>query len=181
MKINGVVLTNTFANAAFLLFEVKTAVIDINNQGNGLGEVYVDGFAVGYILIESIGDLDRAIFHAGRTTRALVLDHVSGLLNQGDPKVACLPFHPVNFGIAENLYVWMPADLDQFGRKNSHGTVIGGIGLVKLRHMPANGRCLFNQVDLETRRCQIKRGLNAADSTANHHDVSKLIVPQSTT
>jgi hypothetical protein len=34
----------------------------------------------------------------------------------------------------------MPADLDQFGRKYSHGAVIGGIGLVELGHMAANGR-----------------------------------------
>jgi hypothetical protein len=39
---------------------------------------------------------------------------------------------------------------------------------------PMLGRFL-NQVDLETGRGQIQRGLNAADSTANHHHVSKLI------
>jgi len=33
----------------------------------------------------------------------------------------------------------MPADLDQFGRDNSHGTVIGGKGLVELGHEPADG------------------------------------------
>ena len=181
MEIDGVILTDPFTNTAFLLFEVKAAVIDIGDQRNGLSEVYMDGFAVRYILIESIRVLDRAVFHTGRTTRALVLDNISGLLDQGDRKIAGLPFYTVNFSIAENLYVWMPADLDQFRRKYSHGAVIGGIGLIKLGHMAANGRCFFNQVDLETSRCQIKRGLNAADSTANHHDVSKLIVPQSTT
>jgi hypothetical protein len=33
----------------------------------------------------------------------------------------------------------MPADLDQFRREDSHGTVIGGIGLVQLGHLAANG------------------------------------------
>jgi hypothetical protein len=33
----------------------------------------------------------------------------------------------------------MPADLDQFGRDNSHGAVIGGKRLVHLGHDPANG------------------------------------------
>ena len=32
----------------------------------------------------------------------------------------------------------MPADLDQFGRNNSHGTVIGGKGLVELGHESAD-------------------------------------------
>ena len=46
----------------------------------------------------------------------------------------------VNFGIGQNLDIRMPADLDQFGREYSHGAIIGGIGLVKLGHVAANGR-----------------------------------------
>jgi hypothetical protein len=34
----------------------------------------------------------------------------------------------------------MPADLDQYGRNNSHRTVIGGKRFVQLGHNPANGR-----------------------------------------
>jgi hypothetical protein len=33
----------------------------------------------------------------------------------------------------------VPADLDQFGRDNSHGTVIGRESLVELSHNPADG------------------------------------------
>jgi hypothetical protein len=33
----------------------------------------------------------------------------------------------------------MPADLDQFRRDDSHGTVIGGKGLVQLRHYSTYG------------------------------------------
>jgi len=46
------------------------------------------------------------------------------------------------------LDVQMPADLDQFGGDNSHCTVIGGKGLVQLRHGPADGRTFFDQVDV---------------------------------
>jgi hypothetical protein len=34
----------------------------------------------------------------------------------------------------------VPADLDQFGRDDSHGTIVGGEGLVQLGHDPADGR-----------------------------------------
>jgi hypothetical protein len=43
-----------------------------------------------------------------------------------------------------HLNVNMPADLDQLGRDNSHGTVIGGEGLVQLRHDPADCWPLFH-------------------------------------
>ena len=70
----------------------------------------------------------------------------------------------------------MPADLDQFGREYSHRAVIGGIGLVKLGHMAANGRSFLNQIHLVPRSGKIKGGLNAADPSTNNHDVSKLTV-----
>ena len=35
-----------------------------------------------------------------------------------------------NVGTGMEFDIDMPADLDQFGRDNSHGTVIGGKGLV---------------------------------------------------
>jgi len=43
IEIDGLILTDPFANTAFFLFQVKTAFIDIGDQGNGLGEVDVDG------------------------------------------------------------------------------------------------------------------------------------------
>ena len=91
-------------------------------------------------MIVWIRDLDRAVLHTGGTTRAFVLYNVSGLFIQGDREVSCFPFYTVNFSIGQDLYIGMPADLDQFGREYSHGAVIGGKGLVKLGHMAANGR-----------------------------------------
>jgi hypothetical protein len=91
-------------------------------------------------LIVWIRDLDRTVLYAGSTTRAFVLYNVSGLFIEGDLKVSCFSFYTVNFSIGQNLYIGVPADLDQFGREYSHGAVIGGIGLVKLGHLAANGR-----------------------------------------
>jgi hypothetical protein len=70
----------------------------------------------------------------------------------------------------------MPADLDQFRCENSHGAVVGGKGLVQLRHMTANAWRLLNQIDLETGGSKIERGLNTADSSADNHYVSNIPV-----
>ncbi len=100
----------------------------------------MDGFIRRYVLIIWIRYRDRAVFYTGRTTRAFVLYNVSGLFSQVYLEVSCFPYYTVNFSIGQDLYIGMPADLDQFGREYSHGAVIGGIGLVKLGHMAANGR-----------------------------------------
>jgi hypothetical protein len=76
--------------------------------------------------------------------------------------------------MGEDLYVWMPADLDQFGRKDSDGTVVGGKSLVKLGHLAANGWRPIDQVNLKPRGGKVKRGLNPAHSSADHHHISNL-------
>ncbi len=134
----------------------------------------MDGFILRYFPIKLVRILDRAVFYAGRTTRAFVLYNVSGLLDQGYPKISCLSLYTVNFSIGQDLYIRMPADLDQFGRQNSHGAVIGGKGLVKLGHMATNARCFLYQVNLKTGRGKIKRGLNTADPSTHNHYVSKI-------
>jgi hypothetical protein len=115
LKIDGVDFTDGFADATFFLFEVNTAVIDVGNQGDCLGEIDMDGFILGYFLIKHIRAFNRAVFDTGRTSRASVLDNVSGFLGQGDLKIPCFALYAVNFRMGKNLYVWMPADLDQFG------------------------------------------------------------------
>jgi hypothetical protein len=115
LKIDGVGFADGFANSTLLLFEVNTAVIDVGNQGNCLGEIDMDGFILGYFPIKHIRVFNRAVFDTGRTTGAFFLDNVSGFLRQGDLKVPCFTLYSVNFRMGKNLYVRMPADLDQFG------------------------------------------------------------------
>jgi len=151
IKIYGVILTDCFANSTCLLFKVKAAFfIYISDKGNCLRVVYVDGFILRYFLIKLIRVFDRAVFYTDSTTRAFALINISGPFNQRYPEVSCFPFYTVNFSIGKDLYIGMPADLDQFGREYSHGAVIGGKGLVQLGHMAANGRCFVNQVNLKT-------------------------------
>jgi hypothetical protein len=173
-KINGFILTDSCADTTFLLFKVKTVFINISDKGNCLREVYMDGFILRYFLIKLIRVLDRAVFYAGSTTRAVVLYNISGLFNQGYLEVSCFSFYAVNFRIGQDLYVGMPADLDQFGREYSNGAVIGGKGLVKLGHMAADGRCLVDQVNFKTSSGKIKRGLNTADPSTDNHNISKI-------
>jgi hypothetical protein len=73
IEIDGLILTDRFANTTFLLFQVKTAFIDISDQGNGLSEVDMDGFILRYFLIKLIRIFDRAVFYTRRTTRAFIL------------------------------------------------------------------------------------------------------------
>jgi hypothetical protein len=87
-----------------------------------------------------------------------------------------LSFDTVNFSKRQDLDIWMPADLDQFGRENSHRTVICGECLVKLGHMATDAGPLFDQIDFETGDCEIKRSLNAANASANHHDIAEISV-----
>jgi hypothetical protein len=181
IQIDGLILTDRFANTTFLLFNVKTAFIDISDQGNGLGEIDMDGFVLRYFLIKSIRVFDRAVFYTGRTARAFVLKNISGLFSQGYLEVSCFPVYAVNFSVRQDLYVGMPADLDQFGREYSDGAVVGRKGLVKLGHVAPNGRCLVDQVNLKTRRGKIERGLNSADPSTHNHDVSKITLPETLT
>ena len=114
-EIYGVILTYSSANITFFFFKEKTAFINICDKGNRLREVNMDGFILRYSLVKFIRVLNRAVFYTGRTTRAFVLYNVSWLLDQGCLKVSCFPFYTVNFSKCQDLYIWMPADLDQFG------------------------------------------------------------------
>jgi len=114
-EIDGVRLADSLTESAFLLLQVETALVNIGNQRKSLREIDVDGFIIGYILIKLIRILYRAVLRADGTTGALVLQNVSGLLSQCYSEISRLSDYTVNVGIRQDLYVWMPADLGQFG------------------------------------------------------------------
>jgi hypothetical protein len=174
-KIDRVLFANPGANRTFPFPEEKaTFGVYISDKRNGLGKIDMDGLAQREALIVWILNLDRTVVDTGRATRAFALDDISGLLDEGDTEVSSVSFHPVDFGVAQDFYVRIPADLDQFGREDSHGAVIGRKGLVKLGHMAAEGRRLVHQVDLKPGSGKIKRGLNAADPSSDDHHVSRI-------
>jgi hypothetical protein len=91
------------------------------------------------------------------------------MLGHRDLKIAGLSGYAIDFTQGEQLDVIVPADLDQFGRENSHGTVIGGKGLVQLRHHPTDGAGFFDQIHIKTGIGQIQSRLHPGDSAAHHH------------
>ena len=74
----------------------------------------MDGFIVRYLLVEFIRILNRAILNTDRTTGTLILVDVSWFLLQGDAEVPRRTLNAFNFGVRQNFYIWLPADLDQF-------------------------------------------------------------------
>jgi hypothetical protein len=99
IQVDGVILTYGFADTALLLFQIQTAFINVCDQGDGLGEVDVDGFVLRYLLIELIRVFDRAVFNASRTTLALVLQNIARLPNQRYFEVSCLPLDAIDFSV----------------------------------------------------------------------------------
>jgi hypothetical protein len=75
----------------------------------------MDGLILRYFLIILIRVLGRAVFDTGSTTCAFVLKNIPWPLGYGYPKVSYLAFYAVDFGKGEDLYIWVPADLDQLG------------------------------------------------------------------
>ena len=75
----------------------------------------MDRLILRYFLIKLIRVFDRAVFYTSRTTRAFILTNIPWLFSQGYLKVSRFPLYTVNFSIGEDLYIWVPADLDQLG------------------------------------------------------------------
>ena len=117
---------------------------------------------------------------AGAASRAFGGIDVAGFLFQGSRKVPGLTFNILQFGKGKELDVSVPADLDQLGRDNSHGAVIGGKGLVDLCHGTANGRALFHQVDEIPCIGQVQRGLHPGNPTTDNHHRSQNFIGHNT-
>jgi len=133
----------------------------------------MDGFILRYLLIKLIRIFNRAVFDTGCATCAFALYDISGFFKQRYPEASLFPFNTVNFSIAQDFDVWMPADLDQFGREYSDGALIGGEGLIQLGHLAANGGAFVNQINFKARIAKVERGLNTADSPTDNHHIAK--------
>jgi hypothetical protein len=90
----------------------------------------------------------------------------------GDLEVSLGTLNLFNLGTGDQVDIKMPADLDQFRRDNSHGTIIGGEGLVQFAHDPTNGGRFFDQVDIVSGICQIEGRLQSGNSSAYNHNGS---------
>jgi hypothetical protein len=123
---------------------------------HGLGISLIDCLPGGEALIVRIRGLDGA--DLGAFAAASTLGHVdiARVLNDPGLEVPFLTLQFPEFCCCQEFDVQVPADLDQFGRDDSHGTVIGGKRLVQLGHEPADGRIPFHQIHIESRIRQIQ-------------------------
>jgi len=85
-------------------------------------------------------------------------------------KVAFLAGEVLQLRVGKQVYIEMPADLDQLGRDNSHGTFVGGERLVQLSHTAAYGGALFQEVYVIARIGQVQSSLHSGNSTTDHQD-----------
>jgi hypothetical protein len=101
------------------------------------------------------------------TTGTFIHVNVPGFFLNLNFQISLFPFNTFYGGAGMDLNIDMPADLDQFRRNNSHGTVIGGKCLIQLRHGPADGRAFFHQVNVVAGICQIQSGLHTGNASAH--------------
>ena len=163
-----------FTESASTLHKMKAGIF-INGvlQGNGLGVKHIGGFPETEPQVEGIGHLDFTFFGTQATGNTLFGFNVAGPLLQLNLKAPWLPAETGNFRQGVKLDVVMPADLDQLGGQNSHGAIVGGKGLIQLRHGPADGGLLFHQVCEIAGVGQVQGSLHAGYTTSHYHNRSE--------
>jgi hypothetical protein len=156
--------------SASTLHKMKASIF-INGvlQRNGLGVKNVGGFPEPESQVEGIGYFDFTFFGTQATGNTLFGINVAGPLLQLHLKSARLPHEPGHFRQGVELDIAVPADLDQLGSQNSHSAVVGGKGLIQLRHGPADGGLFFHQIYKIAGVGQIQGGLHSGDTAAHYH------------
>ena len=91
------------------------------------------------VFVVFIIHLFRTLFETGTAGDAFFQIHIARMLEDLHLEISLITPNVLYIRQSKNVYVQVPADLDQIRRKNSHGTVIGGEGLIKLGHDAANG------------------------------------------
>ena len=124
------------------------ALVDYITAGYGLGVRLVGGLSRTNTLVKLTGHGHRADLGTISTAGAALKVNVARLFLNGDLESPHITGYILHLREGEQFDIQMPADLDQLGRDNSHGAVVGGKGLVQLGHDPADSRALLQQIDL---------------------------------
>jgi hypothetical protein len=88
----------------------------------------------------------RTIFNARAASRAAVFNNAAGAFFDFDFEIAWGSLDRFQISVGEQLDIDVPADLDQFGRDNSHRAVVGRERLVEFTHDPADCGRLFDEM-----------------------------------
>jgi hypothetical protein len=170
LKVDGLGRTEFLADLASS-FREKDAVDRVDGifQRNRLGILDVNRFSLADARIVLIINLRRAFLRAKATGDTFLRVHIPGVLNHLDLKISFLPGDALHLRQRQELNIQMPADLDQFGGKDSHSAVIGGEGLVQLRHDPTDGGRSLYEIDIKAGVGQVQGCLHSGNSSSNHH------------
>jgi hypothetical protein len=130
-------------------------------------------YLLGNIILRGVSlKSHRAVFDACAAAGATILDDASSAFLDLDVEIPRRSFDGFQVCVGNQLDVHVPADLDQFGRDDSHGTVIGRESLVQLGHDATDRRRFFQQIDVIPGIGQIQRRLHSGDPASDHHDRS---------
>jgi hypothetical protein len=108
-------------------------------SGDGLWILFINGLSPGKPPIVFVGDVNRADLDTLPAASALGKIYKPGFPVDPCGEVSGRTIKSQERRTGENFDVEMLADLDQFRRNDSHGTVIGGKRFIDLRHFPADG------------------------------------------
>ncbi len=131
IKIDGLRGAEFFAGPAFSLLEID-AILAINGifERDCLGIFDIGGLTFDQVLVERVSNPFRTFFRAGSACDAFVHIHIPWMSEDLYLKISCISFNRGNFSQGDQFDIQVPVDLDQFGRYDSHGTIIGGEGLI---------------------------------------------------
>jgi hypothetical protein len=138
-------------------------------KGNCLRIIDIGGFPVIKSHIKKIHGGYRAVQGAFSAPGTLGQVNIAGVTDKGDFKISGFTLNALYLAARDQLDIDMPADLDQFGRDHSHGTVVGGKGLIQLSHDPADGWRTFHQIDIIAGVRCIEGSLHACDTGTHNH------------
>jgi hypothetical protein len=150
----------------------------LNGKGSrdGLSIHFVGGLLIGKTFVVFVGKIHGTDLDAVTATCTLGLIDKARLLPNPGLEIPGLAFKVQKFGVCQKFDVQMPADLDQFGRDNSHTAIIGGKGFIELRHEAADGRRLLDQVHIVSGVSQIKGRLHAGNPATDHHNRTNKVI-----
>ncbi len=105
--------------------------------GDGLRVELVDRLALAQLLVVLVGHDHRADRGALAAARAEVGVDEAGVVEDLRPEVAGAALEPGELRVGDDLDVQVPPGFDELRRQRAHRAVVGGEGLVELRHVAA--------------------------------------------
>ncbi len=141
---------------------------DTRRLGDGLGERDVNGLGPAEPQIIRIRDFLGTDPDAVATAGALAHVHKPGAPAQEDLEIPGLAPDLQNLGGGLDRDQGMAGDLQHPGAEDAHGAIVGGKGLVQLRHQAADGQTRFHQGDRQARGRHLQGRLDAGNAAAHH-------------